>query len=381
MPARRADLSFNTAEGRWARLGPYYAMFPISFAERVITLYSQLGDTIIDPFCGRGTAPFIAMVYGRRAIGCDINPVAWLYSKTKTDPYPESESVKNRICQVREAVTVADSMPASEFQEMAFCRPVLGFINAARRELHWQKNQLDRTVATMLVQHLHDKKGHGLSNQLRHSRALSPGYCIRWWKANGHHQPPEIEPQDFLKKRVSWRYAKGTPRQPHAKPPAITLGDAATSLPHTDTPAKLVMTSPPYSNVTNYRADNWLRLWALGEGPALPDWNQEQKFVNPKKYLRMLRESSVSTHSLTDSSTVWYIRSDARARTKDTIAAVMADILPGYRAYELPAPYKKLTQTALYGDLEPKPGEVDLLYMPPERKRKGFTLQFKPLRV
>ena len=371
-----ADFSYNTAAGRWARLGPYYAMFPIPFAERVIMLYTRMGDTIIDPFCGRGTTPFIAMVYGRKAIGCDVNPVAWLYSKTKTDPYPEPEEVRNRIYQIREATTLDDVKPANEFQELAFCRSVLGFINAARRELKWRHCQLDRTVATMLIQHLHDKKGRGLSNQLRHSRALSPGYCIRWWRENGHHVPPQVEPQEFLTKRIAWRYAKGTPRPDHAEAPAIALGKAESNLPHADSPAKLVLTSPPYSNVTNYRADNWLRLWALGAGPALPDWNREQKFTDPKTYSQMLRESLASTRARTYANATWYIRSDARLRTKQAITEIMVELLPDHRAYERPEPYNKLTQTALYGDSAPKPGEIDLLFIPPRRRRRGFTLHF-----
>ena len=377
MKKKHVDLSFSTAEGRWARFGPYYAMFPIPFAERVISVMTEKGDTVIDPFCGRGTAPYIAMVYGRKAIGCDINPVAWLYSKTKTDPHPDPEAVKNRILQVRDAATGDDRKPGNRFQEMAFCGPALGFIRAARRELNWRECRLDRTVAAMLLQHLHDKRGSGLSNQLRHSRALAPDYSIRWWRGNGHAKPPEIEPADFLTKRVTWRYAKGTPQRPAARVPAIGLGEAATALPDADAPARLVMTSPPYSNVTNYRSDNWLRLWALGEGPELPDWNKEQKFTDRKKYRKMLDDSLASTLARTNSSTIWYIRSDARPRTRDEVVEAMAALLPDYRPYEQAAPYNGRTQTALYGDSAPKPGEVDLLYMPPRSRRKDFTLEFK----
>ena len=75
---------FGTAEGRWARLGPYYAMFPVEFAREVIHNLSQCGETVLDPFCGRGTAPYVAMISGRGAVGCDVNPVAWLYAAVKT---------------------------------------------------------------------------------------------------------------------------------------------------------------------------------------------------------------------------------------------------------------------------------------------------------
>ena len=380
MPHKAIDLSFNTPEGRWARLGPYYAMFPIPFAERVITQLTKRGDTVIDPFCGRGTAPYLAMIYGRMAIACDINPVAWLYSKTKTDPYPKEQEVTERIRQIGRYVTKDDHKPENDYQRMAFCKRVLGFIRAASRTLKWRHNRLDRTVATVMIQHLQDKKGQGLSNQLRHSRAFAPDYSIRWWESNGHGTPPEVEPEIFLEKRVAWRYAKGTPEVPSDQVPHIALGDAATSLPQKSDPAKLVITSPPYSNVTNYRSDNWLRLWALGVGPNLPDWNQGQKFVNAETYRKMLKDSLEATSKLTDSSTVWYIRSDTRPRTKEVIREVMSELLPNYRAYEQEAPYKRKTQTALYGDSQPKPGEVDLLYMPPRCRRSGFTLEFREVR-
>lgn len=356
-------------------------MFPVPFAEQVITNLSRGGETVIDPFCGRGTAPFIAMIYGRNAIGCDINPVAWIYSQTKISPHPCATEVIERIREIKETVSAPETEPKNEFQQLAFCQQVLGFINASRRELDWRTSELDRTVAAFLLQYLHDKRGAGLSNQLRHSRALAPKYSIRWWRNNGHDIPPEIEPLSFLSSRVAWRYAKGVPKPRVPKTPTIALGKAAESLPRTDKPANLVFTSPPYSNVTNYRSDNWLRLWALGVGPDLPDWESEQKFTNADEYRRMLHESIAATKKCAVDNAIWYIRSDVRPRTKDTVTSVMAQLLPQHRAYELSAPYRRQTQTALYGDHEPKPGEVDLLYMPPNRRRREFAKRFSRLTV
>ena len=91
---------FRTAEARWARLGPYYAMFPVEFARETIEALSRPGDTVLDPFCGRGTAPYVAMISGRGAVGCDINPVAWLYAAVKTDPHPSLSDVQRRIGEV-----------------------------------------------------------------------------------------------------------------------------------------------------------------------------------------------------------------------------------------------------------------------------------------
>ncbi len=361
-----ASLDFSKAEGRWSRLGSYYAMFPVPFVENVIVQWTDEGQTVIDPFCGRGTAPFIAMATGRAAVGCDINPVAWLYSETKVNPHPNLDEVEKRITQVSQSVKQGDDEPEHEFQQLAFCRRVLGFIRSSQRTLDWRTNRLDRTVMTFMVHHLHDKRGQGLSNQLRHSRAMSPRYSINWWRRKGYDTPPEIDPQDFLIRRVRWRYKRGV-AEPHPglDRPLIGFGSGADSLPDNSPPAKLVLTSPPYSGVTNYRSDNWLRLWAIGEGPSLPDWNPEQKFLDMDKYVDMLKAVFGATLSRSRHDATWYVRSDARPKTLDAIRSVLAVLLPEHELQEKSAPYLEKTQTALYGDREPKPGEVDLIYTRP----------------
>ena len=361
---KAACMDFSRAEGRWSRLGSYYAMFPVAFVDSVITGWTKEGQTIIDPFCGRGTAPFVAMATGRRAIGCDINPIAWLYAQAKINPHPDLSEVEERIAQVSQSAASGTDDPENEFQHIAFCRRVLGFIRAAREMLNWQNNRLDRTLMAFVVHYLHDKLGRGLSNQMRHSRSMSPRYCINWWRSRGLSMPPEIDPHEFLLKRVRWRYAKGVPNpRPGLDKPQIGLGDAADSLPNIAPSADMVLTSPPYSGVTNYRSDNWLRLWAIGEGPSLPDWNPEQKFLDIETYTNMLREVFVVTRRRTQRDARWYIRSDARQKTKDAIMSVLSELLPEHRLEERPAPYRRKTQTALYGDSHQKPGEVDLIYV------------------
>ena len=354
----------STPEGRWARLGPYYAMFPISFAQEAVEMFTTAGDVVADPFCGRGTAPYVAMVNGRQAIGCEINPVAWIYSATKTSPAKDSISVKRRVSEIAESVSHFDCIPETEFQALAFCRRVLGFVNAARRELRWYEDTIDQTVAAFLIHYLHTKIPQGLSNQMRHCRAMSPNYCVRWWRANGYDAPPEVDPVKFLHSRIGWRYQKGFPAGCHNGMVRIALGDSATHLPDVSLPIRLVVTSPPYSAVTDYRADSWLRLWALGEGPALPVWSNKQRYVNLKAYHRMVKSVFEATAERADSECVWLIRSDARDRTLSVIREALAGIALGRCVYSRAAPFSKSTQTALYGDSSRKPGEIDLLLLP-----------------
>ena len=364
--SRGADYAsgVSTPEARWARLGPYYAMFPIGFARDAIEDFTRPGDLILDPFCGRGTAPYAAMVVGRDALACEINPVAWIYAATKTAPEHDPERVKHRIRELADLASPEGREPESEFQAHAFCPAVLGFINAARRELRWRHDTIDRTVAAFIIHYLHSKLPQGLSNQMRHCRAMSPGYCVRWWKDNGFETPPEVDPVSFLNARVDWRYQKGIPASAHSSGVIIALGDSATDLPETTKLSRLVVTSPPYSGVTDYKADSWLRLWAIGEGPPLPRWDSKQKHLDLVAYSKMLNRVFSAASRRADDDAVWLVRCDARERTFNIVYPVVAAVAGARAVHVRPAPFRRPTQTSLYGDRAAKPGEMDLLVLP-----------------
>lgn len=63
---------------------PYPAKFIPQLPNFIIKKYSNCGDTVLDPFCGSGTALLESILMGRNAVGVDINPIALLISKIKT---------------------------------------------------------------------------------------------------------------------------------------------------------------------------------------------------------------------------------------------------------------------------------------------------------
>jgi len=50
------------------------APFPIPLAERLIRMFSFVGDTVLDPFAGTGTTNIAAARWGRNSIGYEIDP-------------------------------------------------------------------------------------------------------------------------------------------------------------------------------------------------------------------------------------------------------------------------------------------------------------------
>ena len=51
------------------------APFPVELAERLIRMFSFVGDTVLDPFMGTGTTAVAAAKCGRDSIGVEIDPV------------------------------------------------------------------------------------------------------------------------------------------------------------------------------------------------------------------------------------------------------------------------------------------------------------------
>lgn len=50
------------------------APYPLELAERLIRMFSFVGDTVLDPFLGTGTTSLAASKWGRNSIGLEIDP-------------------------------------------------------------------------------------------------------------------------------------------------------------------------------------------------------------------------------------------------------------------------------------------------------------------
>lgn len=353
------DWKYSNAAGRWAGFGPYYAMFPVSFARQVVEKMTPKDGSILDPFCGRGTAPFVAQATGRSALGIDMNPAAWVFSKVKTSPEPNPEKLLKRLEDLQRAVRPEDKECENEFQEWAWSSGVLGFLNASRRILDWRDDKTDRTLMGFILTHLHAKLGDGISNQMHKARALGPDYAVRWWKKRGLH-PPEVDTCSYFRQRINWRYLHGIISCKQTA--EIIHGDSSKFLAsYSKNKFDLLFTSPPYFSITDYRQDSWIRLWMLGEGPPLPDWKRDRRTTCREFYYQMLSNVFSLTKSLLKPHSVIWVRTDSREFTKNTTLKVLRCTWPNrklFMKYDYP---KTQTQTAYFGNTSIKSGEIDFL--------------------
>ena len=369
-PAR----TYHDAASRWAGVGPYYAMFPVAFADEVVRRYTRSGDLVVDPFAGRGTAIFSAAAQDRSAIGIEINPVGYVYGKAKLNTAFQDE-VETRLDTLGEIAPLFknEARRLPRFFHRCFSHRVRRFLVAARADLDWRRKKTDATVMALLLVYLHGKSGTALSNQMRQTKSMSPQYAIRWWDEH-EFDPPDINPVAFVKSRLPWRYARGIPKTSGSR---MYLGNSIKKLARLHqrveegslARASLLFTSPPYHAVTNYHYDQWLRLWLLGGPPnALRDGNgRGGKFEAREGYRLLLERVFTQAAQLLKEDAIIYVRTDSREFTYRTTLAVLSRIFPDKRLDEIRRPLLRPSQTHLFGvrgTPTEENGEVDLILSP-----------------
>ena len=77
----------------------YPAKFIPQLAKRCIEENTKINEVVCDPFMGCGTTLIESLVSGRKTVGVDINPVAYLISKVKTNPI-NPDKLKNETDKV-----------------------------------------------------------------------------------------------------------------------------------------------------------------------------------------------------------------------------------------------------------------------------------------
>jgi|SRR5437899_6927060 len=59
------------------------APYPLEVAERLVRMFSFVGDTVLDPFMGTGTTTIAAARCGRNSVGCEIDPQYFGLAKSR----------------------------------------------------------------------------------------------------------------------------------------------------------------------------------------------------------------------------------------------------------------------------------------------------------
>lgn len=221
---------------------------------------SRLGDVVLDPFSGKGTAPLEACLNGRIGIGNDLSPEAYVLTRAKVRPVPYRR-VFEWIKWAESKINPSDYSISEVSNDVRafFSNYTLRQILAVRDLINETKDEdLANFMKALMLGILHGPTRMHLSVKCSHSFSMAPGYVKRYVKENCIRKPRR-NVLKCLRMKAERVFRDGIP---------AVKGEAymedARKLSIEDEFVDFIITSPPYFNMQTYAWDNWLRLWFLG---------------------------------------------------------------------------------------------------------------------
>ncbi|MEY2410429.1 MAG: hypothetical protein QOF48_3099 [Verrucomicrobiota bacterium] len=247
----------------------YRACFKPQLPRFFIERLTARDEIVYDPFMGRGTTPIEAALLHRSPAGCDVNPLSAILTAPRLRP-PTLDEIALRVGKLP-----LDN-PADEPEDLlAFYHPeVLRAISSLKRYFVERQKEglLDGVDEWLRMVAINRLTGH--SNgffsvyTLPPNQATSPKAQRKINEKRGQ-TPPLRDIRTILLKKSRQLLGDCTPEirrrlsSVAGKAQWITASCESTPSLRTDS-VSLVVTSPPFLDVVQYDADNWLRCWFVG---------------------------------------------------------------------------------------------------------------------
>jgi len=246
----------------------YRACFKAQLPEFFISRLTRPGATVFDPFMGRGTTLVQAALMNRCAFGNDINPLSVLLTRPRLAPIS--------LGQVREALR-AVSWSKGEIKRsdlLAFYHPkTLIKLEALRIWIRERSPpslaEVDPVVDWIRMVALSRLSGHSpgffSGRSLPPNQAVSVKAQLRINEKLGV-EPPERDVEELILRKSKSLLRDGCVTQRSQF--SLHTGAAWAVPAIADESVDLVVTSPPFLDIVQYAADNWLRCWFAGIDPS-----------------------------------------------------------------------------------------------------------------
>ena len=242
---------------------------------------------------------------GRKGIGNDICPDAYVLTAAKAQP-PSREEFLKYLSQIKNRIRKSHGHELdNEDIRIYYSEKTLTGILCTREIIKkdeivaFEQNNrsLMRNVnflKAVMIGILHGRSSFALSLPMPHSFSMSPNYVKRKVTEDPKKfARPERDVIECLVRKVANVYRDPIPEE-------FCAGEAYRS----DTEnfvlkenVDLIITSPPYLDAHTYAWDNWIRLWFLGY-----DYREVRKSLlqtgSEERYLSRMRESLLSMYNL-----------------------------------------------------------------------------------
>ena len=246
----------------------YRACFKPQLPRFFIERLTQVGDTVYDPFMGRGTTLLEAALLDREVVGCDVNPLAPILCGPRLQP-PLLEEVELRLGEI--PLTGKVRKKAEELN--AFFHPkTMAKLRALQNyfeENHLFLDDVDRWIRMVATNRL---TGHSPGFFSVYTLPPNQATSIRAQEkinAKRKQTPPERDVAAIIAKK-SKSLLKHLDREGdqalwrRGQSARLLTASCASTPALASESVDLAVTSPPFLDVVDYQGDNWLRCWFNG---------------------------------------------------------------------------------------------------------------------
>ena len=240
----------------------YRACFKPQLPGFFIDRLTDEGDTVYDPFMGRGTTPLQAALMGRRPAGNDINPLSQMLVRPRLLP-PPLAAIQRRLSTIEWHKTDDRHHELLVFYSPITLAQILSLRDyLAARLASGEFDPVDDWIRMVALNRL---TGHSAGffsvYTLPPNQACSIESQRRINEKRSQTPPDRDVPAIILKKSKSLLSQNAR----HSEyEPLLGSGPAEHTPFLADGSVDLVVTSPPFLDVVQYARDNWLRCWFAG---------------------------------------------------------------------------------------------------------------------
>ncbi len=254
----------------------YRACFKPQLPKFFIDRLTKEGDTVLDPFMGRGTTLMEAVLNNRYAAGCDVNPLSQIMCEPRLDP-PSLEQIEKRLF----SIDLGFSGETPRELHVFYHQDTLNELCGLRCYFEQRGAKLDRVDKWIRMVATNRLTGH--SKGFFSVYTLPPNQAVTAERQSLINQKRNQTPEYRAVKSLILRKSKALLKDvdsgqaetfsTYGKKSKIFIGSSTEIAGIKPGSVQLVVTSPPFLDVVDYAGDNWLRCWFNQVNPdEIPIW-------------------------------------------------------------------------------------------------------------
>lgn len=257
----------------WHKMCSYLGTFPAALARSLITMLTDEGDVVVDPFSGRGTTLLECRLTGRKALASDLNPIAIALTRAKN----ASTSVARVLKRIAELEAGFDPLlyePEAQVEwddiRLIFHPKTLAELCYLRRKLLASKAEVDHFLIGCVLGIMHgSERNDGTSSyasiSMPNTYSMPPNYVRRFVETN-QLQRVHRNVFELLRTKAHRLFTKAAKFRTRGIVAQTDVRDLSTTKEFQGFRGRvqLALCSPPYLDVVNYAKQNWIRTWFLG---------------------------------------------------------------------------------------------------------------------